>query len=91
MADNVMDQLKRIMTEELDVNLSLDEINEDAPLFEGGIGLDSMATMDLILLIEGHFGFEFAESELEIELFQNLRVLADFISVKSDGAVGRSD
>ena len=89
MADNVMDQLKRIMVEELDVNLSLDEIDEDAPLFEGGIGLDSLATMDFILLIEGRFGFEFSESELEVELFRNLRVLANFIATKVDNDGGR--
>jgi acyl carrier protein len=82
MTQDVIDQLKQIIAQELDVNLGAEEIDEDASLFEEGIGLDSMAIMDFILLIEGHFGFEFSESELDVELFRNLRVLADFISTK---------
>ena len=84
MAEVIVRQLKQIIAEELDVNLDLEEIDETAPLFEGGIGLDSVAIMDLILLIEGHFGFEFSESELDLEVFKNLRALTDFVSAKVD-------
>lgn len=85
MAENVIDQLKSIIAEELDVNLGLEEIDETASLLKEGIGLDSIAVMDFILLIEGHFGFEFSDSELDVELFRNLQVLADFIATKTDG------
>ena len=84
MAEAIVRQLRQIIAEELDVNLDLEGIDETAPLFEGGIGLDSVAVMDLILLIEGHFGFEFSESELDVEVFKNLTVLADFVSTKVD-------
>ena len=89
MTKDVIDQLKQIIAQELDVNLGIEEIDEDASLFEEGIGLDSMAVMDFILLIEGRFGFEFSESELEVELFRNLRVLANFIATKVDNDGGR--
>lgn len=82
MADDLIDQLKQIIADELDVNLGPEDIDEDASLFEEGIGLDSIAIMDFILSIEGRFGFEFSESELDIELFRNLNVLAEFISTK---------
>ncbi len=85
MVENVIDRLKHIIAKELDVNIGVEEIDETAPLFEGGIGLDSIAIMDFILLIEGHFGFEFAESELDIELFRTFEALANFISTKIDG------
>ena len=88
MTKDVIDQLKQIIAQELDVNLGVEEIDEDASLFEEGIGLDSMAVMDFILLIEGRFGFEFSESELEVELFRNLRVLANFIATKVDNDGG---
>ena len=91
MAENVIDQLKTIIAEELDANLGVEEIDETASLIEDGIGLDSIAIMDFILAIEGHFGFEFSESELDVELFKNLQVLADLISTRvDDSGVGRS-
>ena len=92
MTKDVIDQLKQIIAQELDVNLGIEEIDEDASLFEEGIGLDSMAVMDFILLIEGRFGFEFSESELDVELFRSLRVLANFIATKVDNdGVGPSE
>jgi len=89
MVENIVAQLKYIIAEELDVNLSPGEIDETASLFEEGVGLDSIAIMDFILLIEGRFGFEFSDTELQVELFRSLEVLADFISTKmgSDAVV----
>ena len=82
MAESVIDGLKHIIAEELDVNLDPQEIDENAPLFEEGIGLDSIAIMDFILLIEERFGFQFSDAELSPELFRNLRTLADFIATR---------
>ena len=86
MTENVIDQLKRIITNELDVNLDVHKIDETVSLLEEGIGLDSMAVMDFILSIEEHFGFEFSESELSVELFASLNSLGSLISSKLDGS-----
>ena len=85
MAESVIDGLKHIIAEELDVNLDPQEIDESAPLFEEGIGLDSIAIMDFILLIEEHFGFQFSDTELNVELFKNLKTLAGLIATKVEG------
>jgi acyl carrier protein len=82
MIEKVIEQLKHIIAEELDVNQKLEEIDADASLFEEGIGLDSVAIMEFITLIEKRFSFHFAESELNLEPFKNLRTLAQFISSK---------
>jgi acyl carrier protein len=82
MTDKIVARLKHIIAEELDVNLKLDEIDETAFLFEEGIGLDSVAIMDFLVLIEEHYGFQFSDEELNIELFRNLQVLAELISTK---------
>ena len=82
MTDKIVARLKHIIAEELDVNLKLDEIDETVFLFEDGIGLDSVAIMDFLVLIEEHYGFQFSDAELNIELFRNLQVLAEFISTK---------
>ena len=85
MAESVIDGLKHIIAEQLDVNLDPQEIDESAPLFEEGIGLDSIAIMDFILLIEERFGFQFSDTELNVELFKNLKTLAGLIATKVEG------
>jgi acyl carrier protein len=70
------------MAEELDVNLKVEEIDENASLFEGGLGLDSIAIVEFISLVEQHFDFHFSDTDLNLDSFSNLNVLADFISAK---------
>ncbi len=79
MADNVVAELKRIIAEDLDVNLKYDQIDENVPLLTEGLGLDSIVIVELISLVEDHFGFEFEDSELNVESFRNLTALADVI------------
>ncbi len=82
MTDNVIDQLKQIIADDLDVNLKREEIDEEVSLFEEGLGLDSVVIMEFISLIEARFGFQFADDELTMEPFKDLRTLASFIVTK---------
>ena len=82
MSESLVNQLKTIMAGELDVNLKVEDIDENASLFEDGLGLDSIAIVELISLVEQHFDFQFSDNELTPESFSNLNVLADFISGK---------
>ncbi|MEB3273795.1 MAG: acyl carrier protein [Prochlorothrix sp.] len=82
MSDTIIAKLKSIIADELDTNLSADEIDESTSLFEDGLGFDSIATVELISLVEKHFDIEFSDAELNPENFGNLKVLASFISSK---------
>jgi acyl carrier protein len=82
MIENVIEQLKQIIADELDVNLKREEIDAEVSLFEEGLGLDSVVIMEFISLIEAQFGFQFSDDELNMEPFKNLRTLAGFISTK---------
>jgi len=78
----IIEKLKVIIAEELDTNLSAESIDESVSLFEDGLGFDSIATVELISLVEKHFDVEFSDAELNPENFSNLKVLANFISQK---------
>jgi acyl carrier protein len=84
MMDEIIDQLRHMIVEGLDVNIHLNEIDADASLFEDGLGLDSVILVEFISLIEEQYGFQFSDEELNMELFGNLRKLAEFIRVKTD-------
>jgi acyl carrier protein len=78
----IMDQLKEIIVKKLDVNLTLDEIDENVSLYEDGLGLDSIAIVDLIVTIEKDFSIAIEDEELNADLFKNLSTLAEFIQKK---------
>jgi acyl carrier protein len=81
--DPTIDQLKHLIADKLDVNIGYDEIGADVPLLEEGLKLDSLAFVKLITLIEESFGFEFAEGDLNMEVFASLRGLAELIDSRA--------
>jgi acyl carrier protein len=86
MSEAVIEKLKKIIVEELDVNLTADDIDENASLFEDGLGLDSVVIVELVALAEERFGFLLSEDELNLESFANLKVFADVIASKTRSA-----
>ena len=79
----VVDQIKELIASELDANLTMAEIGESASLFEDGLGLDSVAIVEFITILEDRFGVQFSELDLTKELFQNISTIADFIVEKT--------
>lgn len=79
MSREILGELKQIIASDLDVKICVSNIDANEPLFNGGLGLDSMAIVDLICAIEDRFDFEFSDSELRPEMFENLQVLSTTI------------
>ena len=73
MSEIIIAKLKKIISEELDVNLGIGDIDENTPLLESGeeksLGLDSITIVELISLIEQGFEIEFSDSELNLLKF----------------------
>jgi acyl carrier protein len=83
MNQDILNQLKGIIVNELDVNLKIEDIKEDASLFEEGIGLDSVTIMEFISLIESKFSIQFSDEELDFKQFKDLNTLAGFVANKT--------
>jgi acyl carrier protein len=79
MSDEVLEQVKRIVAEDLDVNLSYDEIDETVPLFEEGLALDSVILVELISFIEKRFNIQLRDDVLNMETFYNLQSVAQIV------------
>ena len=85
MSTELVSQLKTILiTAFEDDDLKVEDIDDNAPLLEGGLELDSVQIVEFISAIEQHFDLEFDDSELDPENFSSLQVLADVISRKVD-------
>jgi len=78
-ADPVMDAIKQIVVEDLDVNLTREQLDETLPLFEGGFGFDSVVVIELISFIERRFAILIGDDLLNLNTFRNLGTVADVV------------
>ena len=86
----IINSLRRLVAENLDLNgVKPEEINPDAQLMDGGLSLDSISIVRLIVLSEEEFGIEFGEEDLVMESFASLRTLAGVIAVQRNGRDSR--
>lgn len=79
MTDQVLEKIKRIVVEDLDVNLAYEDLDETVPLFEEGLALDSVILVELISFIEKRFNIELRDEALNMETFKNLQSIAGVI------------
>jgi acyl carrier protein len=77
-----LEKLKGLICTKLDVNIKEEDISTEVSLYEDGLGLDSIAIFDLIVLMENKFSFKFEDSELNADLFKNIDSLVQFIDTK---------
>jgi acyl carrier protein len=54
----MLDRVRRLLIDELQVPRQADEIDPDTPLFGVGLALDSIDAVDLIIQLEADFGIE---------------------------------
>ena len=77
---NIKENLKKILIEELSLDdLTPEEIEDDAPLFGEGLGLDSLDAVELVVLLEKHFGVEVKNLDEGRAAFQSINTLVTFI------------
>jgi len=78
----VIDELKALLISELNLeDITLDEIDANAPLFRDGLGLDSIDALELAVILDKKYGIKIKSSdERNKEIFSSLNALADFIT-----------
>ena len=85
--DSLREQLKKIIIEELNLeDIDASEIKGDDQLFgDEGLGLDSLDAVELVVLIQKHFGVEIKDMEEGREALASINSLADFIETRRAG------
>jgi acyl carrier protein len=74
-------ELKRLIVRELNLKgRDPEAIDDDAPLFGGGLGLDSLDALQLAISIEEQLGVRIPEGEEAKAIFQSVRSLADHVA-----------
>lgn len=78
--------IKELIVEELDLrNRSASEIDEHAPLFGEGLGLDSLDALQLAVAIEERFGVALPEGDDAREILASVVSIAEHVTQASKG------
>ncbi len=77
----LIEELKADIIDALDLDLISEEINADEPLIGEGLGLDSIDTLELVVIMERKYGVKVDNIKEGRELFASVRTMAEFIEV----------
>lgn len=78
--ETVKQRLKELMISELNLEGKRPaDIEDAAPLFGEGLGLDSLDALQLAMAVEEHFGVQVPEGEAARPIFASVDALADYI------------
>jgi acyl carrier protein len=62
------------------VDIGPEDIQDDAPLFGEGLGLDSLDAVELVVIIQKNFGVEITDMEQGRDAFASINALDRFIA-----------
>jgi acyl carrier protein len=74
-------ELKRLIVAELNLKgRDPETIEDDAPLFGTGLGLDSLDALQLAMVIEEKLGVRIPEGEEARAIFRSVRTIAEHVA-----------
>lgn len=79
-------RVKQVIIRTLSLEVTPEEIDDEDALFGGGLGLTSMATIELIVGLEEAFDLEVPDEDLRVELFESVKTMADYVRTALEGA-----
>jgi acyl carrier protein len=82
-----MEDLKRKLKELLIERLKFDDmtpedISDDEPLFAGGLGLDSIDALEIVVMLETEFGIKVKNEGSARDHFRSISSLAQFVAAR---------
>ncbi|MDK9718802.1 MAG: phosphopantetheine-binding protein [Trichlorobacter sp.] len=81
MSDELIPKVKQMIIDALRIEgMVAEEIDDDAPLFGEGLGLDSIDALQLVVAMEKDFGVVVPDAATGTKVFASVRAMAAYIA-----------
>jgi acyl carrier protein len=81
--DDLRKKLKELLIDRLKFeDMTPDDINDDDPLFAGGLGLDSIDALEIVVMLETEFGIKVKNESAARDNFHSVSSLAEFVRLR---------
>jgi len=79
--DALKSELKSLLVEHLNLTtIKPEEIGDDQPIFGDGLGLDSIDALEIIVLLQQHYGIRLTKAENGPKVMYSVATIADYIT-----------
>ncbi len=81
MIEDLILKLKKEIIDQLQMEgITPEEVDPEAPLFgEGGLGLDSIDVLELVVLLDKNYGIKIRASKEGPKIFYSVKTMAEYI------------
>ena len=80
-------EVATILVEALNLEITADAIDPEAPLYGEGLGLDSIDILEVALVVSQRYGFQLrSDDEDNVRIFRSLASLAEHIAANRQPA-----
>lgn len=80
MTTDLKQRLKELLIERLKFeDMTPEDIGDDEPLFAGGLGLDSIDALEIVVMLESEFGIKVKNESSARDYFKSVSTLADLV------------
>jgi acyl carrier protein len=85
MDDTLRLRIKEMLVQSLRLPYRPSDIGDADPLFGGGLGLDSIDALEIVLSIERTFGVRVDDEQIAKRVLQSVNTIAEFITERRGG------
>lgn len=79
--EQLIEEIKKEIIEVLNLEgMTPADIDDNAPLFGEGLGLDSIDALELIVLMEKNYGIKLQNANEGKEIFKSVKIMAEYIN-----------
>ncbi len=83
MSEETKERIKRLLVQNVLKNMDAADLDNDASLIDLGVGLDSVATLELVVALEEEFQVSIDEGEITSEVLESVNTIQAYIAAKS--------
>jgi acyl carrier protein len=78
--DEIVSDLKKLIIERLNLEgMTPEQLDASAPLFGEGLGLDSIDSIELIVLLDREYGVKITDPKEGREIFKSIQSTAEYV------------